>query len=131
MKQTILLVDDDPDDIELTTLAIEQCKLGLSVHTAMTGPAALDYLHDGNKLPSLILLDLKMPGMNGFDFLREIRADANLKNLPVIVVTSSNLDSDKSEAVKAGANDFLHKSFQMSRFCGELQMILERWLPKQ
>jgi CheY-like chemotaxis protein len=129
MKHSILLVDDDLDDIELTTLAIEQCGADISVDSVMTGMAAAEYLRDGYQKTSLILLDLKMPGMSGLDLLREIRTDNLLKDIPVIVVTSSNLESDRKEALKAGANDFLHKTFKMTQFCSELEMLLARWLP--
>jgi two-component system response regulator len=130
MKQSILLVDDDPDDIELTALAIEQCHLDIILDTAMTGMAALEFLRDGHNPPSLILLDLKMPGMSGFDLVREIRTDERLKEIPVIAVTSSNLETDRKEAFAAGANDFLHKTFMITQFCGELDKLLRRWLPR-
>ncbi len=129
MKHSILIVDDDSDDIELTTLAIEQCSVDVDVQSVTTGTAAFELLRNGHTPPSLILLDLKMPGMSGLDFLRELRADEHLKNIPVIIVTSSNLESDRQEVLKTGANDFLHKTFKMTQFCNELEMLLERWLP--
>jgi two-component system response regulator len=128
MKRSILIVDDSPDDIELTILAIERCRTDLMPSVARDGKIALELLSDSKKLPSLILLDLKMPGMGGVDFLREIRTNEKLKEIPVIIVTTSNLDSDRNESLEAGANDFLHKNFRMDHFCDELEMVMDRWL---
>jgi len=80
-------------------------------------------------LPALILLDLKMPGMNGIELLREIRADDLLRKLPVVVVTSSALESDKTEAIAAGANDYIQKPLALDKFSKALESILHRWLP--
>jgi two-component system response regulator len=128
MKRSILIVDDSPDDVELTILAVERCRTDLMPYVARDGKLALELLSDSKKLPSLILLDLKMPGMGGVDFLREIRANERLKEIPVIVVTTSTLDSDRNESLKAGANDFLHKNFRMDHFCDELEIVVDRWL---
>jgi two-component system, response regulator len=128
MKRSILIVDDSPDDIELTILAIERCRTDLMPYVARDGKMALELLGDSKKLPSMILLDLKMPGMGGVDFLREIRANERLKEIPVIIVTTSNLDADRTESLKAGANDFLHKDFRMDHFCNQLETLMDRWI---
>ena len=85
----ILIVDDSPIDIELTTIALEATGREISVRSALDGKSALAMLRNGHGLPALILLDLKMPGMSGIEVLREIRADDRLRELPVVVVTSS------------------------------------------
>jgi len=128
MKRSILIIDDSPDDIELTILAIERCRTDLMPYIARDGKIALELLGESKSLPSLILLDLKMPGMGGVDFLREVRANERLKEIPVIVVTTSNLDADRNESLKAGANAFLHKDFRMEYFCNELEMLVDRWI---
>ena len=79
----------------------------------------------------MILLDLKMPGMNGFDTLRIIRADERLKHIPVIIVTSSSLEADEKEGYEAGADGFLHKAFDIDQFAGDIEDILKRWLKDQ
>src|SRR5208283_1398834 len=105
----ILIVDDSPTDIELTTIALEATGREISVRSAKDGCSALAMLRNGHELPDLILLDLKMPGISAIEVLREIRAFERLRELPVVVVTASSLESDRTEAIHAGANDYLEK----------------------
>lgn len=128
MSYTVLVVDDDPDDLEITRRALEKIGCGATCMTARRGEDALAFLRDCAKLPSLILLDLKMPGMNGIDTLRHIRSDGRLKHVPVIIVTNSTLDSDRREALAAGANAFLHKAFDLDQYGRDIQGQLERWV---
>lgn len=127
--QTILIVDDNPDDIEITRIALAETGRRETLETAQRGELALERLrnHNGN-LPALILLDLKMPGMGGINTLRQIRADERLKGIPVIVVTSSSLESDEREAYEAGADCFLHKAFDIDQFGSRLSYLLDRYL---
>ncbi len=129
IKKMIFIVDDDPSDIELTTIAIEATGREISVLSATDGRSALAMLRNGHMLPALILLDLKMRGMHGIEVLSQIRADDCLRELPVIVVTSSCLESDRGEAIAAGASDYLQKPLTMDRFSKALEAILQRWLP--
>ncbi len=76
----------------------------------------------------MILLDLKMPGMSGVDVLRQMRDEGQLKDSPVIVVTSSSLEADERDAYKAGADGFLHKAFNMDQFTGNLDTLLRHYL---
>ncbi len=130
IKRMILIVDDSPIDIELTSTAIEATGREISVRSAPGGKSALTMLRNRDGLPALILLDLKMPGMGGIEVLREIRADEHLRYLPVVVVTSSSLESDRTEAVAAGASDYLQKPLSLDQFSKDLESILNRWLPK-
>lgn len=125
---TILIVDDDVDDIELTRMSLEAAGRNIVVKSVLSGAAALQYLSNGGGRPDLILLDIKMPGINGFETLRKIRDDAVLKGIPVIIVTSSTLESDLEEANKAGADGFVHKAFDSSQFNKEIKSTLDRWL---
>ena len=125
----ILIVDDSPTDIELTTIAIEDTGQEIRVLSATDGESALAMLRHGQGLPNLILLDLKMPGMDGIEVLREIRADNCIKEIPVVVITSSPLASDRSEAIVAGASDYIQKPLALDQFSKELESILHRWLP--
>ena len=128
MEPTILIVDDNPYDMEITKIALEEVGCEVKLETAFRGKDALAYLREGQDLPSLILLDLKMPGMSGIDTLRQIRADERLKHIPVIIVTSSSLEADEKEAYEAGANSFLHKAFSIDQFSGNLDDLLKRFL---
>ncbi len=125
----IYIVDDSPTDIELTTIALEATGREIVVRSATDGKSALAMLRNGLGVPALILLDLKMPGMSGIEVLHEIRADDRLRGLPVVVVTSSALDSDKMEAIAAGASDYIQKPLALAQFSKDLDSILRRLLP--
>ena len=125
----IFIIDDSETDIELTTIALEATGRQISVCSATDGKSALAMLRNGLGLPALVLLDLKMPGMSGIEVLREIRTDDHLRDLPVAVVTSSALESDKTEAIAAGASDYIQKPLALDQFSKCLQPILHRWLP--
>jgi CheY-like chemotaxis protein len=124
----ILIVDDSPGDLELTTIALETTGREVKALFAKDGASALAMLRPGNELPALILLDLKMPGISAIEVLREIRTDERLRELPVVVVTSSSLESDRTEAIDAGANDYLEKPLTLAQFSKDLESILRRWL---
>ena len=86
-------------------------------------------LRNGHGLPALILLDMKMPCMSGIEVLRKIRDDDRLRDLPVVVVTSSCLESDREEAIAGGASDYLQKPLGLEQFSKALESVLQRWLP--
>jgi CheY-like chemotaxis protein len=92
----------------------------------MSGDESLAFLRDASALPSLILLDLKMVGMDGIEVLRRIRSDSSLANIPVVIVTHSALESDRKDAYRAGATEFLQKSLAIDRFSEDLRSVLER-----
>ena len=125
----IFIVDDSPNDIELTVIALEATGHKVDIRSATDGKSALAMLRNGLGVPALMLLDLKMPGMSGIEVLREIRADRRLKDLPVVVVTSSALESDKVESIAAGASDYIQKPLALHQFSKALESILRRWLP--
>lgn len=128
MQYTILVVDDDPDDLEITRRALAKIGCGMACMTACRGEEALALLRDLAELPSIILLDLKMPGMNGIDTLRQIRSDDGLRHIPVVIVTNSTLDSDRSAALAAGANAFLHKAFDLDQYGRDIEDQLNQWV---
>jgi two-component system response regulator len=130
MRQTVLIIDDSQDDILITKRILSKVSPQTRVEAVLSGKAGLEFLRDGKALPALILLDLKMPGMSGFDTLREIRSDEKLKKIPVIVVTSSALESDMKEAYASGADNFLHKAFNIEQFSEDIKNALEFWLKK-
>ncbi len=128
MAQRIMIVDDNPDDIEITKIVMSELGRKEEITAMGQGKAALESLGHANGLPALILLDLKMPGMSGLDALRQIRADEHWKRIPVIIVTSSSLESDERDAYEAGASGFLHKDFNISVFREKLKVYLQRYL---
>jgi CheY-like chemotaxis protein len=128
LSHTILIIDDNPDDVEIAKRILARMDRKVKVEAIPRGEIALELLRSGEALPSLILLDLKMPGMSGFDFLEKIRADERMKHIPVIVVTSSSLEADENKSYESGADAFLHKAFDIDRFSSELQSLLNRLL---
>jgi len=126
---TVLVVDDNADDLEFTRRALLKAgRGGLKVRSAVRGESALAVLREEEELPSLILLDLKMPGMSGIDTLRQIRADERLRRIPVVILTNSTLESDEQEAYREGADGFLHKAFDIDQFEREIKAALFAWL---
>jgi len=132
MKKTathkILIADDDPNDTEMTKRILSKSGFPVKVETVSFGEAALDFLQKEDDLPSLIFLDLKMPGLSGIETLRLIRADERLKNITVIICTNSLLEADRKASYAAGADGFLHKAFDIDRFATDIKSALERWL---
>jgi DNA-binding response OmpR family regulator len=127
-KQRVLIIDDDHAEVMITRRAISKIAPELGTDVAYNGEAGLTLLRSGNTLPALILLDLKLPGLSGIDVLRQIRSDASLKHLPVIIVTNSTLESDKQESVEAGADNYLHKTFEIDQFIRDIKALLEHHL---
>ena len=115
---TILLVEDDPDDTELIRAALSRAELRYSLHHVSDGEGAISYLSGAGDyanrntfpLPSVLLLDLKMPRKSGFEVLRWVRANPAFATLPVIVLTSSDEPGDIKRAYELGATSYLTKS---------------------
>jgi len=128
MQRMVLIIDDNENDVFITKRVLSKIDPELRTEAALSGAAGLKLLRGGTGLPALILLDLKMTGVSGFDTLRQIRADALLRNIPVVVVTSSSLESDMTEAYAAGANSLVYKSVDTEQFILDLKHVLERWI---
>jgi CheY-like chemotaxis protein len=128
MEHKILIIDDSEDDMLLTQMVLAKMGLDIRTESALSGEQGLALLKGGGPLPLLVLLDLKMPGRDGLDVLREIRSEDRLRGIPVIVVTHSDLESDKKACYDAGANGFLHKSVDMDRFSVKIRTVLEEWM---
>jgi CheY-like chemotaxis protein len=133
---TILLVDDSPDDIKLTVRALDQSNIINDLVVAEDGVEALDYLfctgkYEGRNtgmMPQLILLDLKMPRMDGLEVLRRIRADERTRLMPVVVLTTSNEDRDRVESYRLGANSYIRKPVDFSQFAEAVRQLGLYWL---
>lgn len=132
----ILLVEDNRMDVELTLDAFNEAKLFNTIHVAPNGQDALDYLFGRGKyadrniypLPSLILLDLKLPGIDGFEVLRQIKLTPVLKRLPVVILTSSREEGDRALSYDIGANSYLVKPVSFEGFLGVVREIEGYWL---
>jgi two-component system response regulator len=131
----ILLVEDNPDDSELALRAFEMHHLANRVHLARDGEEALDYLfHRGSQTtrgrgnPKLVLLDLKLPKVDGMEVLRTIRSDTALKLLPVVVMTSSNQEKDVVESYELGVNSYIRKPLSFEQFAETARVLGFYWL---
>lgn len=127
-QPTVLIIDDNEDDVVLTKTIIFKIRRNVRVDSALSGEAGMSLLQEGNTVPQLILLDLKMPGMDGVGFLHGLRGDARLCQIPVVVLTNSDLRSDRETAVKAGANSYLQKANDLDQLRQDLEHVLARWL---
>ena len=129
----ILIVDDSPKDVELTIAALSENNLANDIAIAEDGEEALDYLYKRGKfindigLPVVILLDVKMPKMNGIEVLKHIRSNAKFKFIPVIMLTSSNEERDIVESYKLGANSFVVKPVDVLQFINAIKVLGQYW----
>lgn len=132
----ILLVEDSPDDVQLTLRALKKNNIANEVVIAGDGVEALDYLFGAGKyagrdtraMPQVILLDLKMPRMDGLEVLHRIRADERTRLLPVVVLTTSSEDRDRIESYKLGANSYIRKPVDFNQFADAVQQLGLYWL---
>jgi two-component system, response regulator len=124
MELTVLIIDDNDDEILMTKFILGKINRNIRTHTALSGEAGLALLHGLTAPPSLILLDLKMPKLDGIEVLRIMQEDEHLRRIPVVIFTHSKLESDEQLAVKAGACSFLHKSTDLDQYRQDLERIL-------
>jgi two-component system response regulator len=132
--RTILLAEDDPNDVEMTKRAMKSARLANELVVVSDGVEALQYLrrqgpwaHRGGGLPGVLLLDIKMPRKNGLEVLRDIRADPVLKVLPVVMLTSSRENPDLEAAYSLGANAYVVKPVDFTRFVEAVSQIGAFW----
>lgn len=105
----ICLIDDDPDHVLIITRAIRELGESSHVHAASDGDEAMEWLRSAAPLPDLILLDINMPGLSGFDVLKSLKADEQLKLVPVVMLTSSDASADVAHAYELGASGYISK----------------------
>jgi CheY-like chemotaxis protein len=134
-KRPILLVEDNPDDVELTLRAIRKNNIPNEIVVARTGEQAADLLFSDNATagkprmpPSIVLLDLKLPGMDGFDVLRLIRSNPLTKLIPVVILTSSREELDLLKGYSLGANSYVRKPVNYDQFVSTVQQLERYWL---
>ena len=135
-KRTILLVEDNPDDVALTLRAFKKSNILNEVIVAQDGAEALNYLfasgdyagRDTGKMPHLILLDLKLPKMDGMEVLRRMRADARTRLLPVVILTSSKEEQDVIDGYNLGCNSYIRKPVDFAQFSEAIRQLGLYWL---
>ena len=124
---TILLVEDNPDDETLTVMALRG--VPATIEVARDGQEAMDYLTNHDKfLPRLVLLDLKLPKIDGLEVLRRIREDDRTRLTPVVVLTSSNAPNDLAASYRLGANSYVRKPVNFDQFSETIRQLGSYWL---
>jgi len=135
-NKTILLVEDNADDEALTLRALKKNNIGNQVIIARDGAEALDYLfgtgqysrRDAYLMPQVVLLDLKLPKIDGLEVLRRLRANASTKLLPVVILTSSNEEHDLINGYGFGANSYVRKPVDFNQFIEAVRQLGLYWL---
>ena len=135
-SKVILLVEDNPDDVELTLRAFKKYKIMNEVVVASDGVEALDYLfctgryagRDTSNFPEVVLLDLKLPKVDGMEVLQRLRADERTKHLPVVILTSSNEERDLINGYKLGVNSYVQKPVDFTQFSEAVGQLGVYWL---
>jgi len=135
-EKNILLVEDNPDDVKLTVHAFKKCGIINPLMIVHDGGAALDYLfgtgahvgRDPADLPSVMLLDLKLPKIDGLEVLRRLRADSRTRRLPVVILTSSKEDQDIIASYDLGANSYVRKPVDFDQFLDAVRQLGLYWL---
>lgn len=134
--KTILLVEDDPDDVNLTLRALNKSNINQEIVIANDGVEAIEYLfgegkysdRDPNKIPELILLDLKLPKMDGIEVLKRLRSNDKTRTATVIILTSSKENEDIVKCYKLCANSYIQKPVDFNRFIETVWILGRYWL---
>jgi two-component system response regulator len=135
-NKIIFLVEDNPDDEALTLRALKKNNISNEVIVARDGAEALEYLfgtgkysgRDANLLPQVVLLDLKLPKIDGLEVLRRVRADKRTKLLPVVILTSSDEEQDRLNGYDSGANSYVRKPVDFNQFIEAVRQLGLYWL---
>jgi two-component system response regulator len=135
-NRMILLVEDNPDDEELTTRALKHAKVANELVVARDGAEAVDFLfgtgqhagRDLSRMPALILLDLKLPKLSGLDVLQRLRADERTRLIPTVILTSSSEDEDKLKSYQHGANSYVRKPVEFGAFVTAVSQLGVYWM---
>lgn len=126
--RVILLVEDNPDDERLTIRALQRGKIVNEILVARNGEEALDLVFSLEPLPSVVLLDLKLPKIDGLEVLRQIRANERTRLLPVVILTSSSEDRDIVDSYSLGANSYVRKPVEIDPFTEAVRQLGLYWI---
>ena len=127
-KATILLVEDNQDDVELTLHAFDRHELPHQVAVARDGQEAMDYLFGAGSVPDLVLLDLNLPRIGGMDVLRAMRDDPRTKRVPAVILTTSDDEVDISDGYELGINSYIRKPVDFDKFTATVKQLGMYWL---
>jgi CheY-like chemotaxis protein len=132
VRTRVLLVEDNPDDEALALRALGKFDKELLIDVVRDGQEAVDYFFSPSRaeteLPSLILLDLKLPKLSGFDVLERLKSNQATRRIPIVLLTSSKEDKDRVNGYDLGANSFIRKPIDFRRFTQLIQQLGEYWL---
>ena len=135
ITREILLVEDNDDDVQLTKRALVQNRIGNELTIVHDGVAALEHLRrlasgapSGPPLPAVVLLDLKLPRMDGLETLKQLRSDPRLRRLPVVILTSSKEEQDIVKSYDLGANSYIRKPVDFEQFSAAIRQLGLYWL---
>ncbi len=135
-QKMIMVVEDNPDDEELTLRALRQAKIANEIVVTRDGNEALEFVfgkgqyagRDLERMPAVILLDLKLPKLSGLEVLKQLRSDPRTKLIPVVVLTSSSEDEDMLRSYQVGANSYVRKPVEFSSFANAVSQLGMYWL---
>jgi len=128
-SRTIFLVEDNPDDEMLALRAFKKNNVVSPIIIARDGQEALDYLFNaGNELPTFVLLDLKLPKVDGLEVLKRLRANERTRLTPVVILSSSSQDIDKRSSYGLGSNGYLRKAIDLNKFTAAIGALATYWL---
>jgi|SRR5579864_993136 len=135
-NRMVLLVEDNPDDEELTLRALRKANVANEIVVARDGNEALEFLFSEGKhagrdpmvMPAVVLLDLKLPKLNGIDVLGRVRADPRTRLIPIVVLTSSSEDEDMLRSYRTGANSFVRKPVEFGAFANAVTQLGAYWM---
>ena len=131
-EKSILLVEDNPDEVNLARRAFAEGKFANRMNVVHDGVAALEFLlatgTETKRLPAVILLDLNLPRMGGMELLKRVRAHERLKQLPIVVLTSSQEEGDMLRCYELGANSYIRKPVDFDRFTEVVRLMVLYWL---
>ena len=135
-RTTILLIEDNPDDVELTLHAFQKNNMANDIVVAGDGAEGLDYLfgtgkyagRDAEESPALILLDLQLPKIGGLEVLRRVREDERTKRIPVVILTTSDEEEDIVNGYNGGANSYLRKPVDFAEFMNAVKQLEMYWM---
>jgi len=135
-QKMIMVVEDNPDDEELTLRALRQAKIANEIVVTRDGNEALEFVfgkgqyagRNLERMPAVILLDLKLPKLSGLEVLKQLRADPRTKLIPVVVLTSSSEDEDMLRSYQVGANSYVRKPVEFGSFASAVSQLGMYWL---